>query len=71
MSDKIVTYEELKAHGTQDSLYLLISGKGRQSPDCYTLSLLTTHTVYDVTKFIDEVGITDKNVLYSVSSTMA
>jgi hypothetical protein len=28
MSDKVVTYEELKAHNTKDSLYLLISGKG-------------------------------------------
>ncbi|KAF9647306.1 cytochrome b5 [Thelephora ganbajun] len=27
MSNKIVTYEELKAHTTKDSLYLLISGK--------------------------------------------
>jgi len=29
MSEKIVTYEELKAHSTKDSLYLLISGKGK------------------------------------------
>ena len=29
MSKKIVTYEELKAHDTKDSLYLLINGKGR------------------------------------------
>jgi len=29
MSEKIVTYEELKAHDTKDSLYLLVSGKGK------------------------------------------
>ena len=29
MSSKIVTLEELKTHTTKDSLYLLISGKGK------------------------------------------
>jgi hypothetical protein len=28
MSGKIVTYEELKANVTKDSLYLLVNGKG-------------------------------------------
>jgi len=29
MSSKIVTYDELKAHTTKESLYLLINGKGK------------------------------------------
>ena len=37
MPEKIVTYEELKAHDTKDSLWLLVSGKGRQSANYQTL----------------------------------
>jgi cytochrome b involved in lipid metabolism len=29
MSDRTITFEELKAHTTKDSLWLLISGKGK------------------------------------------
>jgi len=29
MSERIITYEELKAHTTKDSLWLLVSGKGK------------------------------------------
>lgn len=41
MSEKIITFDELKAHTTKDSLYLLVSGKGRQSANSQTLVELT------------------------------
>jgi hypothetical protein len=36
---KVVTYEELKAHSTKDSLYVLIHGEGEHREACQTVSV--------------------------------
>jgi hypothetical protein len=35
---KVVTYEELKAHSTKDSLYVLLHGEGEYKGACQTVS---------------------------------
>ena len=47
-----ITYAELCQHKSEEDLWLVINGKG------VWLVLNLTYTVYDVTKFLSEVGIT-------------
>ncbi|PSS35464.1 hypothetical protein PHLCEN_2v1619 [Hermanssonia centrifuga] len=56
MASKIITYDELKANSTKDSLYILLHEKGPLSFsqwECAGL-LMSRPTVYNVTKFLDE-----------------
>jgi len=53
---KVVTLEELRKHTTKDSLYILLREKGKSDLPKKNIALTNLQqTVYDVTKFIDEV----------------
>lgn len=73
---KIVTFEELQQHKTKDHLYLLLHQKGLSFLSLSNLHWLTQKpigghvcfTVYDVQKFIDEVGL--RNLLLPLLQLM-
>ena len=55
---KTVTFDELKVNSKKDKIWILLHGKGMFSsnPPMRERALLTlTTSVYDVTKFLDEV----------------
>jgi hypothetical protein len=54
---KTVTLDELRTHKSKDSLYVLLHEKGVYFKTTILLYCLTPTTVYDVTKFIDEVRV--------------
>jgi hypothetical protein len=56
MSQKVITLDELRAHKTKDSFYVLLHNKGERGY-LMLLSCSLPSSVYNVTKFIDEVCI--------------
>jgi len=55
MPHKVITLAELREHTTKDNLWVLLHGNGQSTRICNSSCLLMFSTVYDVTKFIDEV----------------